>query len=70
MSIIRFSNCADNRIPGETRDELVHFEDSKHIAVWHNGKFFKVWIYCDGKYLEPTELEYSFNLILADSSER
>ena len=59
-----------DRIPGETTDRLIHFDDSKHIVVWHKGKFYKVWVYCDGKYLQPADLEHTFNLILADTSER
>ena len=63
-------SSSSHRNPGETTDQLVHYDDSKHIVVLHRGRYFRVWVYSDGKYLEPSELEYTINLILEDKSSR
>lgn len=38
-------------------DKLVHYKDSNHIAVYHKGRFFKVYIYYRGRLLKPVEIE-------------
>ncbi|XP_004393866.1 PREDICTED: carnitine O-palmitoyltransferase 1, liver isoform isoform 4 [Odobenus rosmarus divergens] len=38
-----------SRIPGEETDTIQHIRDSKHIAVFHKGRYFKVWLYHDGR---------------------
>jgi len=43
--------------------------DSKHIAVYHKGRFFKVWMFYDGRLLLPREIEQQMERILADTSE-
>ena len=45
------------RIPGIDTDRLVHLKDSKHVAVYHKGRFFKVYFHFKGRYLQPNELE-------------
>uniref|UniRef100_A0A8C3B5E8 carnitine O-palmitoyltransferase n=1 Tax=Cyclopterus lumpus TaxID=8103 RepID=A0A8C3B5E8_CYCLU len=50
-------------------DVLQHVNDSKHIAVYHKGRFFKVWMFYDGRLLLPREIEQQMERILADSSE-
>lgn len=42
--------------------------DSKHIAVYHKGRFFKVWMFYDGRLLLPREIEQQMERILADKS--
>ncbi|KAH3723803.1 hypothetical protein DPMN_049597, partial [Dreissena polymorpha] len=56
------------RIPGIETDRLVHLPDSKHVAVYHKGRFFKVYIHFKGQHLKPCELEKSFQKILDDTN--
>lgn len=50
-------------------DTLQHMNESKHIAVYHKGRFFKVWMFYDGRLLLPREIEQQMERILADQSE-
>uniref|UniRef100_A0A803T978 Carnitine O-palmitoyltransferase 1, muscle isoform n=1 Tax=Anolis carolinensis TaxID=28377 RepID=A0A803T978_ANOCA len=56
------------RIPGKQADRLLHLSDSRHLAVFHKGRFFKVWLYHAGKLLPPRDLEMQFQRILDDPS--
>uniref|UniRef100_A0A672N220 carnitine O-palmitoyltransferase n=1 Tax=Sinocyclocheilus grahami TaxID=75366 RepID=A0A672N220_SINGR len=58
-----------SRIPGLETDVLQHMNESKHIAVYHKGRFFKVWLFYDGRLLLPREIEQQIERILADKSE-
>ncbi|NXL37539.1 CPT1A palmitoyltransferase, partial [Glaucidium brasilianum] len=58
-----------SRIPGEESDTLQHVKDSKHIVVYHKGRYFKVWLYHDGRLLKPREIEQQMQRILDDDSE-
>ncbi|XP_043825799.1 carnitine O-palmitoyltransferase 1, liver isoform [Dromiciops gliroides] len=58
-----------SRIPGEETDTIQHVKDSKHIVVYHQGRYFKVWLYHDGRLLKPREIEQQMQRILDDSSE-
>ncbi|NXK68232.1 CPT1A palmitoyltransferase, partial [Sylvietta virens] len=58
-----------SRIPGEKSDTLQHVKDSKHIVVYHKGRYFKVWLYHDGRLLRPREIEQQIQRILDDDSE-
>lgn len=58
-----------SRIPGEESDTLQHVKDSKHIVVYHKGRYFKVWLYHDGRLLKPREIEQQIQRILDDDSE-
>ncbi|XP_068579712.1 carnitine O-palmitoyltransferase 1, liver isoform isoform X1 [Cebidichthys violaceus] len=57
------------RVPGLETDVLQHVNDSKHIAVYHKGRFFKVWMFYDGRLLLPREIEQQMERILADNNE-
>ncbi|XP_026168064.1 carnitine O-palmitoyltransferase 1, liver isoform isoform X1 [Mastacembelus armatus] len=57
------------RIPGLETDTIQHVNESKHIAVYHKGRFFKVWMFYDGRLLLPREIEQQMQRILADESE-
>ncbi|XP_034445095.1 carnitine O-palmitoyltransferase 1, liver isoform isoform X1 [Hippoglossus hippoglossus] len=57
------------RVPGLETDILQHTNESKHIAVYHKGRFYKVWMFYDGRLLLPREIEQQMERILADSSE-
>ncbi|KAK9517396.1 hypothetical protein VZT92_006855 [Zoarces viviparus] len=61
-----FNSC---RVPGVDTDILQHVNNSKHIAVYHKGRFFKVWMFYDGRLLLPREIEQQMARILADTSE-
>ncbi|XP_044775663.1 carnitine O-palmitoyltransferase 1, liver isoform isoform X4 [Neomonachus schauinslandi] len=58
-----------SRIPGEETDTIQHIRDSKHIVVFHEGRYFKVWLYHDGRLLTPREIEQQMQRILDDPSE-
>ncbi|XP_077372126.1 carnitine O-palmitoyltransferase 1, liver isoform isoform X2 [Festucalex cinctus] len=58
-----------SRVPGVDTDILQHTNESKHIAVYHKGRFFKVWMFYDGRLLLPREIEQQMERILADKSE-
>ncbi|XP_059190781.1 carnitine O-palmitoyltransferase 1, liver isoform isoform X1 [Centropristis striata] len=58
-----------SRVPGLETDILQHMNESKHIAVYHKGRYFKVWMFYDGRLLLPREIEQQMERILADKSE-
>ena len=37
--------------------------------MYHRGRYFKVWLYHDGRLLRPRELEQQMQQILDDTSE-
>ena len=45
------------RIPGIESDKIVHLNDSTHIVVYCNGKYFKLPLYHKGRLLKTCELE-------------
>ncbi|XP_017792711.1 PREDICTED: LOW QUALITY PROTEIN: carnitine O-palmitoyltransferase 1, liver isoform-like [Habropoda laboriosa] len=57
------------RIPGRETDKIVHYQDSKHIVVYHKGRYFKVLIYHKNRILQPCEIEIQMQQILNDKSE-
>ncbi|XP_014240868.1 carnitine O-palmitoyltransferase 1, liver isoform isoform X1 [Cimex lectularius] len=57
------------REPGVETDKIVHYSDSKHIVVYHKGRYFKVLIYYKNRILLPCEIEIQINMILEDKSE-
>ncbi|XP_010634048.1 carnitine O-palmitoyltransferase 1, liver isoform [Fukomys damarensis] len=61
-----FNTC---RVPGEETDTIQHLKDSRHIVVFHRGRYFKVWLYHNGRLLKPRELEQQIQWILEDPSE-
>ncbi|TSK20002.1 Carnitine O-palmitoyltransferase 1, liver isoform [Bagarius yarrelli] len=58
-----------SRIPGIETDTLQHVSDSRHIVVYHKGRYFKVSMFYDGRLLLPREIEQQIEWILADTSE-
>ncbi|XP_043605402.1 carnitine O-palmitoyltransferase 1, liver isoform isoform X2 [Bombus pyrosoma] len=57
------------RVPGLETDKIVHYQDSKHIVVYHKGKYFKVLIYHKSRILQACEIEIQMQQILDDKSE-
>ncbi|GJQ68704.1 hypothetical protein Trydic_g17240 [Trypoxylus dichotomus] len=55
------------RIPGIEADQIVHWKDSNHIAVYHRGRYFKVIIKSNG-ILNPREMQEQIQQILDDTS--
>lgn len=56
------------RVPGVETDTLKHYKDSKHIAVHHKGRYYKVYIHYKGRLLKPCEIEVMLQKILEDDS--
>ncbi|XP_058806028.1 carnitine O-palmitoyltransferase 1, liver isoform isoform X2 [Phymastichus coffea] len=56
------------RIPGIETDKIIHFNDSKHVVVYHKGKYFKLPIYHKNRLLQPCEIEIQIQSILDDKS--
>uniref|UniRef100_A0A6Q2XXA7 Carnitine O-palmitoyltransferase n=1 Tax=Esox lucius TaxID=8010 RepID=A0A6Q2XXA7_ESOLU len=48
-------------------DTLQHMRDSRHIAVYHKGRYFKVPMFYDGRVLSPRAIEQQMERILADN---
>ncbi|XP_058264297.1 carnitine O-palmitoyltransferase 1, liver isoform isoform X1 [Hemibagrus wyckioides] len=57
-----------SRIPSLETDTIQHVNESKHIVVYHKGRFYKVWMFYDGRLLLPREIEQQMERILADTS--
>lgn len=61
-----FNTC---RIPGVERDKIMHLNDSSHVAVLHQGKFYRLTFHHKGRLLQPKQLEYLLDKIVADKDE-
>lgn len=49
-------------------DILQHLTESRHVAVYHKGRFYKLWLYNGSRLLKPRDLEMQFQRILDDPS--
>ncbi|KAK1329937.1 hypothetical protein QTO34_010120 [Cnephaeus nilssonii] len=56
------------RVPGVRKDHLRHLRDSRHVAVFHRGRFFRVGTHSPSGLLSPRALEQQFQRILDDPS--
>ncbi|XP_054615568.1 carnitine O-palmitoyltransferase 1, liver isoform [Dunckerocampus dactyliophorus] len=56
------------RTPGTETDVLQHWLDSECVAVYHKGRYFRLWVYQAGRLLSPREIEYQIQKILDDPS--
>ncbi|CAF0838513.1 unnamed protein product [Adineta ricciae] len=56
------------RIPGKETDKIVHYSDSHHIAVYHKGRWYKVYMFYKNTLLEPCELQLQLDEILRDTT--
>lgn len=52
------------RIPGEETDKIVHFDDSRHVAVYCKGCWYKVPIHNGTRVLKPAELQPIYEEII------
>ncbi|MEQ2207688.1 Carnitine O-palmitoyltransferase 1, liver isoform, partial [Xenoophorus captivus] len=48
--------------------ELRHWQDSEFVAIYHKGRYFRLWVYRAGRLLSPREIEYQIQRILDDPS--
>ncbi|KAJ3608003.1 hypothetical protein NHX12_025054 [Muraenolepis orangiensis] len=58
-----FNSC---RLPGPVTDTVQHWQDSEFVAVFHRGRYFRLWVYQAGRLLSPRELEHQVQRILDD----
>uniref|UniRef100_A0A3Q3DL65 carnitine O-palmitoyltransferase n=1 Tax=Hippocampus comes TaxID=109280 RepID=A0A3Q3DL65_HIPCM len=56
------------RTPGVETDVLQHWLDSEFVAVYHKGRYFRLWVYRAGRLLSPREIESQIQKILDDPS--
>uniref|UniRef100_A0A8C2JNN3 carnitine O-palmitoyltransferase n=1 Tax=Cyprinus carpio TaxID=7962 RepID=A0A8C2JNN3_CYPCA len=56
------------RIPGEETDSLIHWQDSEYVAVFHRGRYFRLWLYHAGRMLSPREIEQQIQRIMDNPS--
>lgn len=49
-------------------DVLQHWQDSEFVAVYHRGRYFRLWVYHAGRLLSPREIQYQVQRILDDPS--
>ncbi|XP_048101290.1 LOW QUALITY PROTEIN: carnitine O-palmitoyltransferase 1, liver isoform [Alosa alosa] len=56
------------RLPGEETDVLQHWHDSEFVAVYHKGRYFRLWVYRAGRLLSPREIQFQIQRILDDPS--
>ncbi|KAM9779969.1 carnitine O-palmitoyltransferase 1, liver isoform [Neosynchiropus ocellatus] len=56
------------RTPGVETDVLQHWLDSEFVAVYHKGRYFRLWVYRAGRLLSPREIEFQIQKILDDTS--
>ncbi|XP_053196840.1 carnitine O-palmitoyltransferase 1, liver isoform-like [Scomber japonicus] len=56
------------RTPGEETDTVQHWQDSDYVAVYHQGRYFRLRVYQAGRLLSPREIEFQVQRILDDSS--
>ncbi|KAI4899580.1 hypothetical protein NFI96_016495, partial [Prochilodus magdalenae] len=56
------------RAPGEETDVLQHWQDSEFVAVYHRGRYYRLWVYRAGRLLSPREIQYQIQRILDDPS--
>lgn len=56
------------RVPGVETDQLVHYQDSQHVAVYHRGRFFKLPVYHKHRLLQPCDLQRQLEYILSNES--
>lgn len=56
------------RVPGVEADSLQHLRDSKHVAVYHGGRYFRLWLYQAGRLLRPRLLQQQLQRILDNPS--
>ncbi|KAM9312899.1 carnitine O-palmitoyltransferase 1, muscle isoform [Gastrophryne carolinensis] len=54
------------RIPGVETDSLQHLVESRHICVYHKGRYYRLCLYDDRTLLSPRQLQMQIQRILDD----
>uniref|UniRef100_A0A9J8AES3 Choline/carnitine acyltransferase domain-containing protein n=1 Tax=Cyprinus carpio carpio TaxID=630221 RepID=A0A9J8AES3_CYPCA len=50
------------------KDSLIHWQDSEYVAVFHRGRYFRLWLYHAGRMLSPREIEQQIQRIMDNPS--
>ncbi|XP_069621599.1 carnitine O-palmitoyltransferase 1, muscle isoform [Ranitomeya imitator] len=56
------------RIPGMETDHLQHLVESRHVCVYHKGRYYRLCLYDDRTLLSPRQLQTQIQRILDDPS--
>ncbi|XP_075064553.1 carnitine O-palmitoyltransferase 1, muscle isoform [Mixophyes fleayi] len=56
------------RIPGVETDHLQHLVESRHVCVYHKGRYYRLCLYDDRTLLSPRQLQIQIQRILDDPS--
>ncbi|KAE8616982.1 hypothetical protein XENTR_v10008942 [Xenopus tropicalis] len=56
------------RVPGVETDCLQHLVESRHVCVYHKGRYYRLALYENGNLLTPRQLQSQIQYILDDSS--
>ncbi|KAG8576508.1 hypothetical protein GDO81_009887 [Engystomops pustulosus] len=56
------------RIPGMESDQLQHLVESRHVCVYHKGRYYRLCLYDDRTLLSPRQLQTQIQRILDDPS--
>lgn len=56
------------RIPGVETDHLQHLVESRHVCVYHKGRYYRLCLYDDRTLLSPRQLQTQIQRILDDPS--
>lgn len=56
------------REPGIETDRVVHFDESQHVVIFYNGRFYKLAVFHKGKLLEPQQLQLQIDQILNENA--
>ncbi|CAF0997974.1 unnamed protein product [Rotaria sordida] len=56
------------RIPGKETDKIIHYADSHHVAVYHKGRWYKVFMFYKDNLLQPCELQLQLDEIIRDTT--
>ncbi|CAF2975091.1 unnamed protein product [Rotaria sp. Silwood2] len=56
------------RVPGKETDKIIHYSDSHHVAVYHKGRWYKVFMFYKDNLLEPCELQLQLDEIIRDTT--
>ncbi|KAM4677552.1 carnitine O-palmitoyltransferase 1, muscle isoform [Discoglossus pictus] len=57
-----------SRLPGVETDQLLHLVESRHVCVYHKGRYFRLCLYQNGSLLGPRQLQDQIQHILDDPS--
>lgn len=68
LILIAFPTSLFPHTSAHALDHIRHLGDSRHVAVFHRGRFFRVGTHSRSGLLPPRALEQQFQRILDDPS--